>query len=336
MNWEAAEEALRRTRTLFEKIYEYSPDAMIVVDGIGEIECANVQAEDLFGLSRECMLGQPIEMLIPERFRNRHRTERLNYMRNPETRSMGVDLPLWGKRHDGSEFPADIMLKPVEIGRRRVVLAVVRDITERRRAEAHLQLLTREANHRVKNILSVVQAMAGQTKANSYEEFLSKFSERIQSLSASHGLLVRGAWKDVQLADLVRSQLGHFGDLIERRRIAASGPDLRITAAAAQTIGLALHELATNASKYGALSTNDGYVNIHWQAPGDIFKMIWIESKGPPVKPLRRHGFGTMVICEMVKQALDGEVRIDFERSGLAWRLTCPAANVLESHIGNP
>jgi PAS domain S-box-containing protein len=294
-----------------------------VFEGLGgsrhnRVGGANVQAEDLFGLPRECMLGQPIEMLIPERFRNQHRTERLNYMRNPETRSVGVDLPLWGKRADGSEFPADIMLKPIEIGQRRVVLAVVRDITERKRAEAHLHLLTREANHRVKNILSVVQAMAGQTKANSYEEFLSKFSERIQSLSASHSLLVRGAWKDVQLADLVRPQLGHFGDLVERRRIAASGPNLRITAAAAQTIGLALHELATNASKYGALSTNDGHVDIHWQAPGAIFKMIWIESKGPPVKPLRRHGFGTMVIGAMVKQA--SMVRSGSTLNHQAWR----------------
>jgi PAS domain S-box-containing protein len=186
---------------------------MVIVDEVGRIECVNVQAEALFGFSRARMLGQPIEMLVPERWRDRHAEQRVNYMKRPEPRSLGKDLPLFGLRADGSEFAADIMLKPIEIDQRLVVLAVVRDITERKRAEAHLQMLTREANHRAKNVLSVVQAIVRHTKASSYEEFVSKFGERIQALSASHNLLVRSAWKNIPLAELVRSQLAHFSDL---------------------------------------------------------------------------------------------------------------------------
>jgi two-component sensor histidine kinase len=149
------------------------------------------------------------------------------------------------------------MLSPIEIEPRRVVLAVVRDITERKRAEAHVQLLMREVNHRAKNILSVVQAIAQRTLASSSHEFISRFSERMRGLSASNDLLVRNQWQNVPLSELVRSQLAHFADLLESR-IAVRGPDLRITAAAAQVIGMVLHELATNAGKYGALSTDTG------------------------------------------------------------------------------
>lgn len=320
---------MRRSRTFFEKLYEHSPDAMIVVDEIGRIDCVNAQAEALFGLSRDRMLGQSIEMLVPERLRDGHAAHRVDYMKFPRVRPMGTDLPLFGLRADGSEFPADIMLSPIEIGRRRLVLAAVRDITERTRFEAHVQLLMREVDHRAKNILSVVQAMAQRTLASSYQEFISRFSERIQGLSASHELLLKNQWQNVLLVELVRSQLAHFEDLLVSR-IAVRGPDLRITAAAAQTLGLALHELATNAGKYGALSTDTGRVDICWQIDGDLFTMSWIELGGPPVRPPDHRGFGTMVIDSMVKQSLGGDVELDFAPAGLAWRVTCPATNVLE------
>jgi PAS domain S-box-containing protein len=324
-----AEDALSQGQTLFEKLYEHSADAMIVVDDSGRIERVNVQAEVLFGFPRERMHGQPIEMLVPERVRDRHAALRVSYMKSPKMRAMGTELPLAAQRADGSEFPADIMLSPIEVDQRLVVLVVVRDITERKRADAHLQMLMREVNHRAKNILSVVQAIAHQTVASSLDEFIARFSERIQSLSASHSLLVRSAWKNVPLTELVRLQLAHFGDLLDNR-IALSGPDLRITAPAAHTMGLALHELATNAGKYGALSTATGHVDIRWHVDGDRFAMSWTERDGPPVTPPEQHGFGTMVIDSLVKQSLGGEVQLDFAPAGVAWRVTCPAANVLE------
>jgi len=113
-------------------------------------------------------------------------------------------------------------------------------------------------------------------------------------------------------------------------RIAVRGPKLRLNAAAAQAIGLAVHELATNAGKYGALSTEAGRVDVCWQSRDDDFMMSWTERNGPPVRPPQRQGFGSTVIDSMARMTLDGEVELDYEPSGLAWRLTCPTANVLE------
>src|SRR5262249_24392486 len=271
-------------------------------DEIGRIERVNALAEALFGFPRERMVGQSIEILIPKRFHDRHWAHRANYMKDAKMRPMGTDLPLFAQRADGSEFPVDIMLSPIEMEPRRRVLAVVRDITERKRAEAQVQLLVREVNHRAKNILSVVQAMGHRTEANSRQEFVSRFSERIQGLSASYDLLVKNRWQNVPLAALVRAQLAHVGDLLESR-IAIRGPGLRITAAAAQTIGMALHELAINAVKYGALSTDTGHVNIVWRleqagADGDRFTMEWSENGGPTVVIPTRRGFGWSVLCQ--------------------------------------
>jgi two-component sensor histidine kinase len=127
----------------------------------------------------------------------------------------------------------------------------------------------------------------------------------------------------------VRAQLAHFADLVGPR-IAVEGPRLRLNAAAAQAIGLALHELATNAGKYGALSVDAGRVDVRWRVEGDTFMMSWTERNGPPVSRPKRRGFGSAVVESMAKQSLDGEVELDYAPSGLMWRLTCPATNALE------
>jgi two-component sensor histidine kinase len=174
--------------------------------------------------------------------------------------------------------------------------------------------------------------MAQRTLANSAQDFISRFSERIRGLSASHDLLIRNAWKDIRLAELVRSQLAHFGDLLESR-IALHGPDLRITAAAAQTIGMALHELATNAGKYGALSTAAGHVDIAWsleEADGHRFMIEWIESGGPTVAAPTRRGFGWSVLCQLTKMSLEADVTLEYAPAGVVWRLRCPVERICE------
>ena len=208
-------------------------------------------------------------------------------------------------------------------------VGVVQDITDRKKREEREHLLIREVNHRAKNILSVVDAIAHQTATKSPEDFVERFSERIQALSANQNLLLRNEWKGVEVEDLVRAQLAHFADLFGSR-IAVHGPKLRLNAASAQAIGLALHELATNAGKYGALSTDTGRVDACWGADGKAFTMSWTEREGPPVSAPKRRGFGTMVIEGMAKHDVDGVVDLDYAPSGLTWRLTCPVTNALE------
>jgi PAS domain S-box-containing protein len=177
---------------------------------------------------------------------------------------------------------------------RRVVsfVGTLADITERKEREERERLLMREINHRAKNMLSVVDAIAHQTATRNPEDFIERFSERVQALSANQDLLIRNAWHGVETEDLVRAQLAHFADLIGSR-IVVRGPKLRLNAASAQAIGLALHELATNAGKYGALSTDAGRLDIGWGADGDTFTMNWTEREGPPVSAPKQRGFGT-------------------------------------------
>jgi PAS domain S-box-containing protein len=209
----------------------------------------------------------------------------------------------------------------------------VQDITERKEREEKEHLLMREINHRAKNMLSVVDAIAHQTATRNPEDFIERFSQRVQALSANQDLLVRNEWNGVEIADLVRAQLAHFADLIGSR-IAVRGPKLRLTAASAQAIGLALHELATNAGKYGALSTDTGRVDIGWGIAGGTLTMSWTERDGPPVSVPKRRGFGTIVMEAMAARSVDGAVQLDYAPSGLIWRLTCPATNALESGWG--
>jgi PAS domain S-box-containing protein len=206
----------------------------------------------------------------------------------------------------------------------------IQDITERKKREEKEHLLIREINHRAKNMLSVVDSIAHQTATRSPEDFVERFSERIQALSANQDLLVRNEWRGVDVEDLVRAQLAHFADLVDSR-IAVRGPRLRLNAASAQAIGLALHELATNAGKYGALSTDKGRVDVGWgTSDGDAFTMRWTERDGPPTTAPKRRGFGTIVMKAMAERTVGGNVDLDYAPSGVTWGLTCPATNALE------
>jgi len=212
---------------------------------------------------------------------------------------------------------------------RRLFVSVAQDVSDRRAYEERIQLLMDEARHRTKNILGLVQAIARQTATGDPRDFVDRFTERIQALATNQDLLVSHEWQRIDVKDLVRVQLGHFADLIGTR-IHFDGPTLFLNAAAAQTIGLALHELATNASKYGALSTDAGRVEVSWQLVDGAYTMGWIERNGPPVRPPERKGFGSTVTQSMLERTLGGEVKVDYAPSGLQWHLTCCAADAQE------
>ncbi len=197
------------------------------------------------------------------------------------------------------------------------------DITDQLVAEERTRMLMGELNHRTKNLMSVVQAIARQTaKSATAADFQKTFADRLRGLAASNDLLLSNDWTGVDLQDLVAAQLGHLRDLIGSR-IVPSGPRLRIGASAAQTLGMALHELSTNSIKHGALAHPAGHVDLRWttEAPdgGARFGIEWIESGAGPATPPTRKGFGHAVISDMVMSALDADVEIRFDPEGFRW-----------------
>ena len=211
------------------------------------------------------------------------------------------------------------------------------DLSERQRHEEYIGLLMRETTHRSKNLLQLVQAVADNTAARSPADFARKFSRRIQALAAGQDLLLETRWGGVVLEDLIRSQLAHFEGQIGAR-ISLSGPRLVLRPESAQTIGMALHELGTNASKYGALSDDRGRIAIEWSMPPtgsgeDAFRLSWTERGGPAVVVPERKGYGEMVIRTMIERRFAATVVLDYAPAGVSWTLTCALSAVADPGV---
>jgi len=219
-------------------------------------------------------------------------------------------------------------------GKAQRVVNIMVDITERKRTEEHIRFLMREISHRSKNLLSVIQAIAGQTgrTAGTIEEFEARFNQRLHGLAASHDILVDQGWRGAPLADLVRLQLAPFVES-DSARLEIDGPEVVVTAQAAQALGLAFHELATNAVKYGALSSKTGTVEVAWRFDDEDadrpLRLTWMEASGPAVAAPGRKGFGHMVLEHVVASSVDGRVTMDFAPNGLRWTVVIPRANLV-------
>ena len=220
-------------------------------------------------------------------------------------------------------------------GKAHRMISIVADVTERKTAEDHVQFLMHELSHRSKNMLTVIQSIARRTArtATTMEEFERRFSRRLQGLAASHDVLVHNSWQGAPLIDLMRKHLEPFVE-VQGSRLELGGPDIIVSAEAAQAIGLAIHELTTNAIKYGALSVPTGKVKVFWECeaePGAPRQLLlnWNEQGGPLVIPPSHKGFGHVVFEDMIERSLAGKVAVEFAPSGLSWRATIPAANLI-------
>jgi PAS domain S-box-containing protein len=327
-----AQERLRASEERFRGIFEYAGTGIAIGDMEGRLQSGNPAYCSMLGYAKEELRGLTIEDLVhPEdveaclaNFRSLVEQEIPSF--EALNRYIAKDgEPVWVHKH--------VSLLRDDRGRPINAMALVTDVTERKRQENHINLLMREVNHRSKNMLSVVQAIARQTAAASPNDFLVRFEDRIQALASSQDLMVKNEWRGANLDDLIRSQLAHFQDLIGTR-IEIQGPRLFISASAAQPIGMALHELATNAGKYGALADDDGRVKIEWNveeanAGAQHFVMSWRERGMHPIAAPSARGFGSTVICEMAELSLDAKVDLDLAATGLIWQLRCPAGEVL-------
>jgi PAS domain S-box-containing protein len=213
------------------------------------------------------------------------------------------------------------------------MIGVCMDITERKRNEERQRLLLDELNHRVKNMLAIIQSIAGQTLRETPEPaaFKAAFSARLAALARAHSLLTKGLWQGAWLRDIVATALAPFG-ADGRDATSIAGPPVVIRPNAAVTLSLMLHELATNAAKHGALSVPRGKVNVTWTRTGarpgqsSLVELVWGEQGGPPVQPPTKQGFGSRLIATSADQ-LGGEVATHYHPTGPETRFTFPLPN---------
>jgi len=304
-----------------------SADAIISMNSEGIIQSWNPGAERAFGYTSEEVIGKSERLLFPEgaeqEFEDKYR-----HLRDGEH----VLRDTVRRRKDGSLLDVAINVAPMRRPDGRIFgfSAIFRDITERSRVEKHLRMVMRELSHRTKNLLAVIVAMVRQTARSSSDVAVlqSQLIQRLQSLSASHDLLVAEDWTGASLEELIRAVLqpfiGSSTDALECR-----GQPVFINATAAQNLGLALHELATNAAKYGALSTSTGRVRVTWGFENDEsgtphLVVKWQEQGGPRVSAPTVKGFGHVVIERVVGQALNAQVNYTFDPEGVQWTIAMP------------
>jgi PAS domain S-box-containing protein len=208
---------------------------------------------------------------------------------------------------------------------------VFRDITDHRNAEAQRDLLVQELEHRIKNILTLVQSISDQTFRNSGIDSakLRAFSARLVSLSNVHSVLTQRSWDSADLHEVVATAIGPYRTL-ERERFGVNGPILRLGPRAAVAFSMAVHELCTNATKYGALSMETGRVEMNWSIEQGQFRWIWREMGGPAVEPPDQIGFGSRLIERSLAAQLSGEVKVDYEPTGLVCTIDAPVKEISE------
>jgi len=207
--------------------------------------------------------------------------------------------------------------------------SAVVDITANKEGEEHLRLLMREISHRSKNLLAIIQAIARQTArhADSIDDFLNQFNARVQALARSHDLLVHENWHGAALQDLLKSQLSPYVDT-DFAQVTIDGPSVLLKPETAQNLGLALHELASNASKYGALTVSSGKISVRWKEIADGqrvgVELQWAESGGPTLGVPKKRGFGSMLIQQNLSRSLESDVDLKFEADGVRCSIFIP------------
>jgi len=315
-------------------LVESAPNGIVVVDERGNIKLVNASTEKLFGYKRFELLGRNVDVLVPDRQVDTHRGVREAFLREPEARPMGGGRDLSGRRKDGSEFPIEIGLNPIRRNGNSAVLATVIDITERKRAQEGQQLIIRELQHRTRNLFAVFQSIAGRTLDEGKTAAEAKYvlNGRLQALARAYAMLSDAAWEGASLAKILDRQFAGFP-----QRLNISGCDLVVSPSAAQQFALIIHELATNALKYGALSTPDGRVSIEGRIErldGDgRFSFLWTESGGPHVSAPTRKGFGSVILLDAAKQ-FGEHVALDYAPLGLNYelQLRLSAIEALKKH----
>lgn len=308
-------------------IVESSDDAIVSKDLNGIISSWNKGAERIFGYTGDEVIGKSITILIPPGRHNEEpdiidrikRGERVDHYETVRVRK------------DGSLVDISLTVSPIRDSTGKVTGAskIARDISDRKEVQRREQMLTQEIHHRTKNLFAVVQAVVSRSFSEkaTVKEAETAVLSRLQSLAQTHVLLVDKDWKGADLMDVVRSEMAPY-----LGRVTIEGPGIVLSAQAAQNFALALHELATNAAKYGALSSPEGRIRISWQIAKpnghSQFVFSWQESGGPPVTPPLRKGFGSAVLEQVMSQYFERPL-MDFAANGVRYELSGPLDSVI-------
>jgi len=306
-------------------IVESSDDAIVSKDLNDIITSWNNGAERLFGYSAAEVIGKSISILIPADRQDEERAI-LGQIR------LGLPANHFEtirRRKDGTPVDISLTVSPLYDAASTVIGAsiIARDITARKRAEEHQRLLKAELDHRVKNVLATVSAIVEQTHetSNTHADFVAALRHRIESLANTHELLSQGQWRGVSLAEIVRREFAPYAT----NKTTIDGPSVTLKAEATQAVAMVLHELTTNAAKYGGLSARGGGVLLRWRwlrnGSGARLAIEWQEAAGPQVAPPSRSGYGMSIVREVIPFELGGSVDLEFTADGVRCRLEIPA-----------
>ncbi len=303
-------------------IVQSSDDAIISKSLDGIITSWNRGAERIFGYTAEEAIGQPITFIVPQDRQDEERTI-LTRIRRGEH----VD-PFETVRQCklGALISISMTVSPVKDASGVIVGAskIARDITEQKRVQEKIAMLAREAEHRSKNLLASVQAMVKLSRSDTVEGLKQAIGGRIQALANVHSLFAETRWIGAEVSTIAAQELAPYSGT-NGRRLRMEGPQVLLEPNAAQSMAVALHELATNAAKYGALSLAEGRVDLRWTRTADgRLDLRWTEAGGPSVQTPSRHGFGGRIIQQMIGQ-LKGEARFDWRPEGLVCEISLPA-----------
>jgi PAS domain S-box-containing protein len=298
-------------------IVESSDDAIVSKNLDGVIANWNKGAERVFGYSAEEAIGQPITIVIPkERLHEEH--EILTRIRRGER----IDhFETVRQRKDGSLIDISLSVSPVKNEEGKIVGAskIARDITEQKRNQEQIATLARETEHRSKNILANVQAIVAVSQSDTVDGFRQAIEGRIRALANVHSLFVETRWRGANLQTIAKNELAPYSEA-DDRRVQIYGPPLLLTPDVAQAMAMTLHELATNAAKYGALSAPEGRIDLKWWRDGAQLTLQWTEIGGPTVQKPTRRGFGGRIIERMINQ-LNGKIDFEWRADGLVCQI---------------
>ena len=314
-----AQWAQRHSEERYRRIFEQANDLIITATLEQVLTDVNPAAAAAIGIPREEIIGRSMHDFLTPESREQARAKLMEKLTAGGTTNH--ELEVLSRSGDRLQWEVNSTLTLDGSGKPVGLHAIARDVTERRRAEERQTLLVNELNHRVKNTLALVQGLALQSfrDGRDAQEARSAFQHRLAALASAHDLLTQESWEGATLHGLADGALAHLSG--QERRVEISGPDVTLEPKEAVSLVLALHELSTNASKYGALSAPGGHVSVNWQVEGQRLQLEWREAGGPPVAKPERRGFGLRMIERALAADLGGSVQMDFEPQGLVCRI---------------